>query len=132
MTTTRRYSVTGRGRTGSTSDRDNMCVDILQGNPFDTHGAFYARSADNTYPHPGRLTGKARDLLYDRRDDIDYVVYSYSTPIAWHVHDDTEPYWVQVDDGFSVTTSRHQSIVRQALAMTSPVTVVDGDTVTFR
>ena len=50
------------------------------------------------------------------RDDIeetavDYVVYSYKTPIAWHTPDG----WVYPSHTYSVSTTRHQGVVRQAI-----------------
>jgi hypothetical protein len=41
-----------------------------------------------------------------------YVVRSYSTVIATHIEDEL---WLCDDKKYSVTTSRHQSIVRQAI-----------------
>jgi hypothetical protein len=43
---------------------------------------------------------------------VDYVVYSYGTPIAWH----TSEGWYVVAQKFSVTTSKHQTYVRRAIA----------------
>ena len=42
-----------------------------------------------------------------------YVVFSYGTPIAWHI-DGGE--WYVVSQKFSVTTSKHQNLVRRAIA----------------
>lgn len=39
----------------------------------------------------------------------DYVVYSYATPIAWHVPGEG---WTVPDVKYSVTTSRHQAQAR--------------------
>lgn len=51
----------------------------------------------------------------------DYVVYSYSTPIGWHIpasdSDGGTAYWVVPDDTYSVTTNRHQGLVRVALSL---------------
>lgn len=44
--------------------------------------------------------------------DADYVIYSYATPIAWHTH---YGLWVVPDVKYSVTTTRHQSLVRDAI-----------------
>lgn len=44
---------------------------------------------------------------------VRYVVVSYATPVAWY---DTEEGWVVPDVRYSNTTSRHQSLVRRALA----------------
>lgn len=43
---------------------------------------------------------------------LTFVVYSYATPIAWH-RDDVG--WYVPDERYSRTTSRHQSLVRQAV-----------------
>lgn len=40
----------------------------------------------------------------------DYVVYSYSTPIAWCIGGA----WVIPCESYSVTTTKHQNIVRRA------------------
>lgn len=42
-----------------------------------------------------------------------YVVFSYGTPIAWRI-DGGE--WYVVAQKFSVTTSKHQGLVRRAVA----------------
>lgn len=44
---------------------------------------------------------------------ITYVVRSYYTPIAWFTADRG---WIVPAEKYSVTTSRHQGIVRRALA----------------
>jgi len=44
---------------------------------------------------------------------ITYVVRSYFTPIAWFTKDRG---WIVPAEKYSVTTSRHQSIVRRAVA----------------
>lgn len=51
-----------------------------------------------------------------REYDVDYVVYSYATPIAWRVRETGE--WVTPEVFYSPTTSRHQTTVRQALLCT--------------
>jgi hypothetical protein len=43
---------------------------------------------------------------------MDYVVYSYHTPIAWH----TPEGWYIVAQKFSQTTSKHQNLTRRAIA----------------
>ena len=50
-----------------------------------------------------------------REVGIDYVVYSYGTPIAYRTEDTGE--WVVPDAKYSVTTSKHQSVVRYAVSM---------------
>lgn len=64
---------------------------------------------------PGRLPSDwARTFVTrSRAGVITYVVRSYATPIAWF---DTEAGWVVPDEGYSVTTSKQQSLVRRVLA----------------
>ena len=47
-----------------------------------------------------------------RNGGMDYVVYSYQTPIAWH---DSEGWHIPADK-FSPTTSKHQTYVRRAVS----------------
>ena len=48
-----------------------------------------------------------------KADRVTYVVRSYYTPIAWFTVDRG---WIVPADKYSVTTSRHQGIVRRAVA----------------
>lgn len=48
----------------------------------------------------------------DRYADDFYAVYSYTTPIAWFANGQ----WTVPEVHYSVTTSRHQNIVRKAIA----------------
>jgi hypothetical protein len=60
----------------------------------------------------GRLAGADLDQWSADIDDVDYVITSFATPIAWH----TSRGWHLVDQRFSPTTSGHQSQVRRGLA----------------
>jgi hypothetical protein len=60
----------------------------------------------------GRLDSLETLKLQSVADTIDYVVFSYDTPIAWH----SEQGWYVVEQKFSVTTSKHQNYVRRAIA----------------
>jgi len=102
----------------------DLKVAILKGEDF-TAGAMSGKQTEDTcYHETGRLDGQAWNLLRD--DNPGYVVYSYSTPIAWFVSSRpfgsqwsdsmaTKAYWTVPDRRYSVTTSRHQNIVRSAL-----------------
>lgn len=63
----------------------------------------------------GRLPAEHVARLRDdtARHGIDMIIYSYATPIAWHVCGFG---WRVPDATYSVTTSRHQTLVRVALA----------------
>ena len=58
-----------------------------------------------------RDTVDAMDAAWNA-DTLDYVVYSYATPIAWH---DTVSGWHVPSDRYSVSTSRHQGVVRRSV-----------------
>ena len=58
----------------------------------------------------GRLPQEFRDQL--KLDKPFYIVYSYSTPIAWF----SDKGWFIPEVKYSVTTSKHQNYVRRAVA----------------
>ena len=60
----------------------------------------------------GRLRGEELEKFYAEVNGVDYAVYSYGTPIAWH----TLEGWYVVEQKFSVTTSKHSNYVRRAIA----------------
>lgn len=69
---------------------------------------------------PGHMTGRLYGDDLERFlavcanpnniDDMPYVVFSYGTPIAWYHGGE----WNLATAKFSVTTSKHQNIVRRA------------------
>ena len=65
--------------------------------------------------HEGMMQGEAYDQWRAdcERGCVAYVVRSYYTPIAWFT---TDRGWIVPADKYSVTTSRHQGIVRRAQA----------------
>lgn len=74
--------------------------------PFTTSGALYAEVNTSTYIYSGHLNGVEAEILRtDGLDGINYVVWSYSTPIAWRR---TDGRWRVVAQRFSITTSKHQ------------------------
>ena len=77
---------------------------------FRTSGAFFGQ----TYPDGGLGLGVAynswlnddeKQQWYTDCYHVDYAVFSYATPIAWH----TPNGWHVVDQKFSQTTGKHQS-----------------------
>lgn len=76
---------------------------------FDTHGSFYGRPvADGREWYrfdTGWLRGTALDRFRADADSIDYIVFSYGTPIQWHAANG----WVRIGHAMSATTGRHQS-----------------------
>jgi len=71
-------------------------------NPFTTGGALDGIDYAPTYR--GYLRGHALRAYDADRAQIDFVVRSYGTPIAWH----TPAGWKRVVDHFSATTGKHQ------------------------
>jgi hypothetical protein len=61
----------------------------------------------------GLDTGKLPREYVDEFDKCNYAVYSYETPIAWT----SGASWIMPVKYYSGSTSRHQSIVRQAIAL---------------
>lgn len=80
-----------------------------------TRQEFKASALMGTYAHigAGRLAGKELATYEADRVGIDFIVYSYGTPIAWHTLNFG---WYVVEQKFSVTTSKHQNYVRRAIA----------------
>lgn len=99
---TKTIRTTTRSRVAAEAIRDRL--------PFTTSGNFHGEAHPNgvSYLYSGYLRGLDAEAL--RRDlaarTIDYVVWSYSTPIAWHR---TDGGWHIVSQSFSVTTYKHQS-----------------------
>ena len=60
----------------------------------------------------GRLNGEEDYRFYSSVNAMDYIVYSYGTPIAWH----TAQGWYIVEQKFSQTTSKHQNAVKRAVS----------------
>jgi len=62
----------------------------------------------------GRLNVQELDKFINdlTSDKINFFVYSYGTPIAWH----TAKGWYVVEQKFTPTTSKHQSLTRRAIA----------------
>ena len=61
------------------------------------------------YVYTGHLSGRLRTT--DTVGQADYIVFSYSTPIGWHIPGEG---WIIPPASYSVTTSNHQGIVRWA------------------
>lgn len=77
----------------------------------------------------GRLPDAFRAVWHNDKNDIQYAIWSYGTPIAWLTYRNGRKVWVMPkvrdDKGnmreirYSVTTSKHQNKVRTALSQTS-------------
>lgn len=65
----------------------------------------------------GQLPREDQERFEAQRPAVDYVVWSYQTPIGWHL---SSGEWIIPDVRYSRTTSCHQSEVRQAAAEPVP------------
>lgn len=82
---------------------------IADRKPFTTSGSMSAQSVDGLSAwDSGYLSGTDLDTFRAQCRAIIYVVYSYSTPIAWYWGEGAREGWHFVDQKFSSTTSKHQ------------------------
>jgi hypothetical protein len=76
---------------------------------FTTSGSLYGQAQPDggmsPYAFRGWLSDDERAVWERDSYDVDYVVVSYATPIAWHKTDGT---WHIVTQKFSPTTTKHQ------------------------
>jgi hypothetical protein len=103
--------LTAKGPWGKFAD----VLDALR--PFKTYGKLKGVLSPLA-TEPGYLRSRneaAANLWRADFDKIDYVVYSYNTPIAWHVTTDTFSEWIFPEVKYSRTTSAHQTKIRTAL-----------------
>ena len=73
------------------------------------YGQTQSPDPDDRYPAYGMLP--STHILELEKDNPSYIVYSYGTPIAWYT---SKGQWVIPSLKYSVTTSKHQSLVRGA------------------
>lgn len=77
--------------------------------PFTAGGNAYGKPNFRGGPNEGttgQLPTEWRERFYTDADEVDYVVYSYATPIAWHT---VFGQWVIPPVKYSMSTSHHQS-----------------------
>ena len=87
---------------------------IKNGEDFNTSGALKG-IANPWWIESGRMNIAYAKAMYAARDNIgiDYVIYSYGTPIAYRANGE----WITPDAKYSTTTSKHQGTIRYALGM---------------
>jgi hypothetical protein len=80
-----------------------------------TASALRGSSCKGWVPEAGRLNAEEYaklDQTVRYGSEWVYVVWSYDTPIAWF----DEEGWYVVSQKFSVTTSKHQNLIKRAIA----------------
>jgi hypothetical protein len=75
----------------------------------DFEGSNLSGQSVNYTPDSGRMSSTEAERM--KSENPSYVVKSYATPIAWH----GDKGWSVAKDKHSSTTSRHQSVVRNAI-----------------
>lgn len=79
-----------------------------------------ALTAVPTTPGVLRFAGRLPAEHHDSERQASYVVYSYATPIAWHVPDVG---WIMPMQKYSQTTTQHQNHIQVTLENYLGVTV---------
>ena len=97
----------------STRNPGPIAKKLLERESFKTNGALKGVAKPSWIDH-GRMSVWDYDFLLGDRNyyGIDYVIYSYYTPIAW-LRGDGE--WAMPDAKYSVTTTKHQTTTRAAI-----------------
>ena len=97
----------------STRNPGPIAEKLLARESFRTNGALKGVAKPDWFDF-GKMSMHDYELL--RTDNqtigVDYVVYSYSTPIAW-LRGDGE--WVMPEAGYTQTTKRHKATIRAAI-----------------
>ena len=88
---------------------------LENGEDFTTSGALKGE-ANPEWIESGRMRPHNADTMRAAQNvlGIDYVIYSYGTPIAYRTENSG---WVVPDAKYSVTTSKHQSTISYALTL---------------
>ena len=93
---------------------------LQNGENFTTSGALKGVANPPWIAH-GRIKSDDGAAMYRACDEIgiDYVVYSYGTPIAYRTKDKGEGdgEWTIPDAKYSVTTSKHQGTIADAISI---------------
>ena len=97
----------------STRNPGPIAKKLISRESFRTNGALKGVAKPSWIDH-GKISVRDFGLLQGDRDSygIDYVIYSYSTPIAW-LRGDGE--WAMPQAKYSVTTKRHQTTISAAI-----------------
>lgn len=98
----------------STRNPAPIAEKLLARESFRTNGELKGVAKPEWIDH-GKISVRDYGFLRGDRDyyGIDYVIYSYTTPIAW-LRGDGE--WAMPEAYYSVTTERHKNTIRAAIA----------------
>lgn len=89
----------------------NARIHIERREEFTSHTGNFRGEAHEPgrYVYTGHLPGRLATT--DTVGQADYIVFSYSTPIAWHIPGEG---WIIPPASYSITTSMHQGVARWA------------------
>jgi len=82
--------------------------------PFKGNSISGTKVSENGYVSYGRLPEPFRKALLHGtlNGSVDFVIYSYATPIAWHACGG----WIAPPVEYSKTTTQHQNVIKTAIA----------------
>lgn len=90
--------------------RDRMVELVESGRPFSNHsGSFRGEPVTGRYVSTGEMPTNHAEFMRTFAGEIDYVIFSYATPVAWHANGE----WYIPDVKYSRTTTRHQSYLHR-------------------
>jgi hypothetical protein len=81
-------------------------------------GQMIGKPVANGYGYyTGHMPQYLKDKFFAQAHVIDYIVWSYDTPIAWH----TNTGWELPEYTYSATTTKHQGKINVALSVITKV-----------
>jgi len=86
---------------------ERMALLCEQGKPWQNHsGSFRGEPWDRSYVDTGIMPPAQAEMIkkFAHAGELDYVIFSYSTPIAYRANGE----WYIPTTKYSVTTSKHQ------------------------
>ena len=97
----------------STRNPGPIAKKLLALESFKTNGALKGVAKPEWIDH-GKISVRDFNFLLGDRNyyGIDYVIYSYETPIAW-LRGDGE--WAMPEAGYTPTTKKHKATIREAI-----------------
>jgi len=87
--------------------RERMVELCEAGKPWQNHsGSFHGRAVTTEHVETGQMPRAQAELLreFGRKGELEYVIFSYRTPIAYRAHGE----WYIPTTKYSPTTSKHQ------------------------
>jgi hypothetical protein len=93
-------------------DRDRLVECLRNGEPFYMASTTGGPITPDMNPSMGRANPDASLIQAILNGEIDYMIWSYETPIAWRYRGE----WAQNREKYSPTTTQHQHIIATAIS----------------